>query len=188
MLKKVTDEQVVISSVITDIQKADRLILPGVGAFDQGMKKLQALNLIDILNEKVIVQKTPVLGICLGVQLFTGGSEEGSLPGLNWINGHTVRFNFEEEKKLKVPHIAWSDVISCKSSKLFQDMYPDSRFYFVHSYHLKCKNSEDVLLRSNYGYDFPAAIEKENILGVQFHPEKSHKYGMQLLKNFVEQY
>ena len=184
ILKKFT-EDVVISSNHEMIEKATKLILPGVGSFDNGMKNLKSFNLLNILNEKVVIEKIPVLGICLGMQLLTKRSEEGVLPGLAWIDAETVKFDFEKNK-LKIPHMGWNLVYVNKQNKLLDNMYEETRFYFVHSYYIKCNNKEDVILKTNYGLDFASAVNKENIYGVQFHPEKSHKFGLQLLKNFVE--
>lgn len=188
MLKKI-GVLAIISSDKEVISKATKLILPGVGSFDYGMEQLTQLGLVEVLKQKVIVEKTPILGICLGVQLLTQKSEEGNMSGLGFIEGETVKFNFAENTAhLKIPHMGWNDVSVEKESKLMQDMPTDMRFYFVHSYHLKMKNENDSLLKSHYSFDFTCGIEKEHIVGVQFHPEKSHRFGMQLLKNFVELY
>ena len=177
-----------ISSNKEDILIAEKLILPGVGSFDFGMNQLNKSGLIDILNLKVLEEKIPILGICLGVQLFTNQSEEGDLKGLSWFNAETVKFNFNESNKLKIPHMGWNEVIKIKDSRLLEDMSLESRYYFVHSYHLKCNDPKDALLETNYGYNFVSAIEKNNIVGVQFHPEKSHKFGMEILYNFIQNY
>jgi glutamine amidotransferase len=177
----------IISSDITDVENADKIVLSGVGAFDSGMKNIYNLGFLSVLNNKVLNDKTPILGICLGMQLFAKSSEEGELSGLGWINADTVRFNFNDESaKLKIPHMGWNLVNVQRDSLLFRDMFEESRFYFVHSYHLVCTEKEDVLCTTNHGYDFPSAVEKDNIFGVQFHPEKSHKFGMKILKNFAE--
>jgi glutamine amidotransferase len=177
-----------ISSNKEDILNAEKLILPGVGSFDFGMNQLNKSGLIDILNLKVLEEKIPILGICLGVQLFTNQSEEGDLKGLSWFNAETVKFNFNESNKLKIPHMGWNEVIKIKDSRLLEDMSLECRYYFVHSYHLKCNDPKDALLETNYGYNFVSAIEKNNIVGVQFHPEKSHKFGMKILNNFIQNY
>lgn len=187
MLKKV-GEKSIISSDIEEINVAEKLILPGVGAFDFGMEQLKNFDLINILNKKVLVDKIPILGICLGMQLFSKQSEEGLKPGLGWIEGITKKFSFDNHQNLAIPHMGWNTIKIKKESKLLSDLPKDSRFYFVHSYHLDCKDSSDQLCSSEYGFEFTSAIEKGNILGVQFHPEKSHKFGMQILKNFAEQY
>lgn len=187
MLKKIGQKSI-ITSVREDILASDKLILPGVGAYDYGIEQLYRSNLIDTINQKVVKDKTPILGICLGMQLFSKGSEEGSKPGLGWINAYTKKFRFNDEINLPVPHMGWNELKKNKESKLFAGLPINSRFYFVHSYHLNCEDSSDILFTSNYGYEFTSGIEKDNILGVQFHPEKSHKFGMQLLKNFAELY
>jgi len=177
----------VISDSVSDIENADKLVLSGVGAFDSGMKNISDLGFIPVLNSKVLSDKTPVLGICLGMQLFAESSEEGNLSGLGWINADAVRFNFNDDSdRLKIPHMGWNLVNLQRNSILFNGLSDESRFYFVHSYHLICREKEDVICTTNYGYNFPSAVEKENIHGVQFHPEKSHKFGMKLLKNFAE--
>jgi imidazole glycerol-phosphate synthase subunit HisH len=173
-----------ISSDAGDIESADKLILPGVGSFDHGMQKLQELNLIDILNKKVVRDKTPILGICLGMQLFTKTSEEGTLPGLGWVDANTVKFSLSGETSLKIPHMGW-DTLECKKPHyLMQGTDENTMYYFVHSYHVVCNCSEDILSKTHYEYDFVSSLVKDNIIGVQFHPEKSHKYGMKLLENF----
>ena len=182
-----------ISSQITNdkevIEKAEKLILPGVGHFDYGMQQLNKSNLIPLLNKKVLEDKTPILGICLGVQLFTEYSEEGTEKGLGWIKGKTISFDKSKlSSNQKIPNMGWADVYDYKQSKLFENMPEDPRFYFVHSYHLELDNPTDFLVTSNYGYEFAAGIEHENLLGVQFHPEKSHKYGMKMLENFANNY
>lgn len=187
ILKRIGEVSVVTSDK-DEIARATKLILPGVGAFDTGMRNLTGLNLIDILNKKVIEEKIPVLGICLGMQLLSKGSEEGSLPGLGWIDASTVRFKFEDSTEYKIPHMGWNFIRQHKTGRLFDNMYPDSRFYFVHSYFFSANDPEDVLTSTTYEIEFTSAIERGNILGVQFHPEKSHKFGMKLLKNFVELY
>lgn len=187
ILKRIGEVSVVTSDK-DEIARATKLILPGVGAFDTGMRNLTGLNLIDILNKKVIEEKIPVLGICLGMQLLSKGSEEGSLPGLGWIDASTVRFKFEDSTEYKIPHMGWNFIRQHKTGRLFDNMYPDSRFYFVHSYFFSANDPEDVLTSTTYEIEFTSAIERGNILGVQFHPEKSHKFGMKLLKNFVDFY
>ncbi len=188
MLKKL-GAQVMISSDGAVISEADKLIMPGIGAFDQGMKNLAEYGLISLLNRKVLEGKTPILGICLGMQLFTNSSEEGILSGLGWVEAETLRFKFNESQKtLKIPHMGWNTVKVCKDSPLFYDMFQEPRFYFVHSYHVVCRNEQVILTKTFYGYDFVSSFVKENIVGVQFHPEKSHKFGIRLLKSFVESF
>ena len=187
MLKRIGHDSI-ISSDPLQIAQAHKLILPGVGAFDAGMDALNELGLIDVLNRKVLQEKTPVLGICLGMQLLTKSSQEGRGLGLGWIDAQTEKFSFNQGKGLKIPHMGWNTVSIKKESKLMAGFGADARFYFVHSYHVVCRQSQDILSTTHHGYDFVSAIERDNILGVQFHPEKSHAYGMHLLKNFCESY
>ena len=187
ILKRIGEESKVTSDKY-DIARATKLILPGVGAFDTGMKNLTKLDLVSILNEKVLDEKIPVLGICLGMQLLSKGSEEGSVPGLGWINGEAMRFNFINSTEYKIPHMGWNFVHQHKKSNLFDNMFSDARFYFVHSFYFKANDPSDVLTSTTYEIEFTSAVEKANIIGVQFHPEKSHKFGMKLLKNFVDSY
>lgn len=180
-----------IDSVITDdvetIRRADKLILPGIGAFDNAMTNLYRLGISGVLNERVIEKNVPILGICLGMQIMSRCSEEGTMQGLGWIDAMTVRFRFEDELAgLKIPHMGWNTVDVRRSSGILDDLYEESRYYFVHSYHVRCADAANVLATSRYGVPFHAAVIKENIIGVQFHPEKSHKFGLRLLKNFAE--
>ena len=184
MIKKVGGKSL-ITSDLTEIEKATKLILPGVGSFDNGMKQLKELDLVALLNKKVLEEKTPIMGICLGMQLMTQSSEEGNEEGLGWIDAKTHRFVSDS---LKVPHMGWNIVLEQKNSNLFNKAKDEKRFYFVHSYYVSCNRKEDILSTTSYGYDFVSSFEKENIIGVQFHPEKSHKFGMNLFKNFVEKY
>lgn len=177
MLKKAGASEVLISDKVEDIQHAEKLILPGVGHFDYGMQKLNESGLIPILEQRVLQEKTPILGICLGAQLMTQSSEEGNVNGLGWVNGKTVAFDKTMLPDDKVPHMGWNDVFENKESQLFKTMSEHPRFYFVHSYHLEMENEQDVWLTSNYGYDFCAAYQKDNIYAYQFHPEKSHRTG-----------
>jgi imidazole glycerol-phosphate synthase subunit HisH len=176
-----------ISSLPADIRDASKLILPGVGAFDNGMKNIAEKGILPVLNEMATIKRIPILGICLGMQLLTRRSDEGSLAGLGWINADTHRFKFDAARTdLKIPHMGWNSTLAKKEHPLCSGLDTETRFYFVHSFHVVCDNPEDVLMQTHYGYDFTSAIQNENIMGTQFHPEKSHKYGMQLLKNFVE--
>ncbi|MFC1817257.1 imidazole glycerol phosphate synthase subunit HisH [Thermodesulfobacteriota bacterium] len=185
MFKKIGAPSIITAS-ISDIEQADKLILPGVGAYDTGMDQLKKRYLIPILEHKVNVLKTPILGICLGMQLLTQKGEEGDLPGLGWLNAKTIRFRFNNDsKKLKVPHMGWNTVRVARASPLFRNMYAESRFYFVHSFYVQCICEETVLTYTHYGLDFASAVQKDNIFGVQFHPEKSHKFGMKLLENYA---
>jgi imidazole glycerol-phosphate synthase subunit HisH len=187
ILKRIGEESI-ITSDRNEIAVAKKLILPGVGSFDTGIRNLQEIDLIGILNHKVLVERTPVLGICLGMQIFSKSSEEGTLPGLGWINAETRRFNLMNTSEYKIPHMGWNYAKLHKPGALFKDMYPDARFYFDHSFFLHTNDVSDILTSTTYETEFSSAVEKGNILGVQFHPEKSHKFGMKLLKNFVEYY
>ena len=184
MLEKIGAEAIT-SSNIQDIKEAKKIILPGVGAFDNAMKNLKNLGIIPILNKKVIEDKIPLLGICLGMQLLTKRSEEGSLEGLGWIDAETVRFEFGNNKSLKIPHMGWNTIDIKKECCLFKEMYEEPKFYFVHSYYVKCNNSENIFTTTNYGIEFCSSFIKDNIFGVQFHPEKSHNFGLKVLKNFA---
>ena len=172
----------VVSRERSVIETASRLIVAGVGAFDAGMRNLKSFDLISLLSDRVQEAKIPVLGICLGMQLFTESSEEGNLPGLGWIKGNTVHFKLPSN--YKIPHMGWNSVTSKKSSSLSDSLSEESRFYFVHSYHCVPKNSADILLTTNYCDDFVSGLQNDNIFGVQFHPEKSHKFGMRILESF----
>lgn len=167
------------------IAVADKIILPGVGAFDTGMANLAAAGLVDLLHRKVREGTTPLLGLCLGMHLITKGSEEGTLPGLGWIDGRTVRFRFGTGSTLKIPHMGWNTLRVERDASLFRDLLPDSRFYFVHSFHVECSDPDDVAATTLHGYQFPSVIQRGHIMGTQFHPEKSHRFGMKLLQNFV---
>ena len=184
MLKKISADSIITDDV-QKIRDAKKLILPGVGAFDTGMKNLRAKGLIEILKEKVLVEKMPILGICLGMQLLTTTSEEGIEPGLNFIDAKTIKFIFPQNSRMKVPHMSWSDIqIKEYSHPLFKGVIETPRYYFVHSYHVKCSNVENILAEACYGNNFTSIIGKDNIIGVQFHPEKSHSFGMHILQNF----
>lgn len=186
MLKKI-GVPAMISAKPEHIRAAEKLILPGVGAFDHGMSNLTERGLIPLLNQKVIEERKPILGICLGMQLLVQSSEEGKMRGLGWIDAETRRFKFNgENSELKIPHMGWNPVKPVGEGLLFQGFPQPPRFYFVHSYHICCRHPEDVMGTTFYGYDFAAAIRRDNILGTQFHPEKSHKFGMQVLRNFAE--
>jgi len=169
------------------IMTADKLILPGIGAFDHGMENLHRRGLIEVLNKHVLEHKCPILGICLGMQLFSNKSEEGQMEGLHWIPAMTKKFIFNDlDRKLKIPHMGWNIVIPKHKNTLFAEFDLPPRFYFVHSYHVCCENKEDILGLSIHGYEFVAAVQRDNIMGTQFHPEKSHRYGLQLLKSYAE--
>ena len=187
MFKKIGIKSVV-SSDPNIINQADKLVLPGVGAFDRGMQNLIDRGLIDLLNTRVLKENVPILGLCLGMQLFTRSSEEGSSSGLGWVDAKTVRFIFPQgdNKSLKVPHMGWNTIKICKQHSLFSNYAEPPRFYFVHSYYVQCAIQETILATSHYGIEFASMIIQDNIIGAQFHPEKSHSFGMRLLKNFAE--
>jgi len=176
----------IISSEKNDILKASKLILPGVGHFGQAMNNIHRLDLKSVLDEKVLHEKTPILGICLGMQLLTGYSEEGNIKGLEWIDAITQRFDFSKnEHKLRVPHVGWNNLKLLTSSILLQNIDLSKRFYFTHSYFVKCQQAEYAITETDYGINFHSIIQKDNIYGTQFHPEKSHMYGLNIIKNFV---
>ncbi len=186
MLKKV-GARAEASSDPDVLRRAEKLILPGVGAFDAGMRKLRETGLIPLLNELVLEKKVPVIGLCLGMQLMTKRSAEGTEAGLGWFDAETLRFQFgPENAHLKVPHMGWNTLEVRRPHPLVADLGPEPRFYFVHSYHVVCADPADVVACTDYGHAVTAVIARRNILGAQFHPEKSHKFGMQLFRNFVE--
>jgi glutamine amidotransferase len=175
-----------ISDLPRDVSNADKLILPGVGHFQKAVENLKQLHLWETLNEAVIGIKKPILGICLGMQLMAMRSEEGNLPnGFGWFDAEVVKFRMRDFLKYKVPHTGWNQIIKLKESRLMEDIPNWSEFYFVHSYHFKCNNPADILNETEYECKFTSAVEKENIFGVQYHPEKSHDLGEKLLKNFA---
>lgn len=168
------------------LSAATKILLPGVGSFDNAMQKLQSLGLVEVLRERAAAG-IPFLGICLGMQLLASGSEEGVLPGLDLISGTVRKFLLDtSQTSLKIPHMGWNLIRHVKDSRLTAGLDDRSRFYFVHSYHYECANAADRLLETQHGYAFTSGVERGNVMGVQFHPEKSHRYGMQLIKNFVE--
>ncbi|HOY31323.1 MAG TPA: imidazole glycerol phosphate synthase subunit HisH [Bacteroidales bacterium] len=186
MIKKSGSESMVTSDPVI-IDKAEKIIIPGVGAFDNGMKNLSEYGLIDVLNKKVLEEKVPILGICLGMQLMAKSSEEGVLPGLGWIDGVCKKFRFDDNNShLRIPHMGWNEVNIIKKDGIFRNMYEDASFYFVHSYHVVCHDAQDVAATTGYGYEFTSSLQHENIYATQFHPEKSHKFGLLVMKNFAE--
>lgn len=174
-----------ISNHSSDISKADKVILPGVGHFQKAVENLKQLHLWDALNDAVLVTKIPILGICLGMQLMAARSEEGNAQGLGWFDAEVIKFKVKDSLKFKVPHTGWNQIMKTKESQLIQDIPDLSEFYFVHAYHFKCNDPADILNETEYEYTFTSAVEKENIFGVQYHPEKSHDIGDQLLNNFI---
>lgn len=176
----------IISSDPEDIISCQKIILPGIGHFGKAMSKLKKLNLLDTLHEAVLVKQKPVLGICLGMQLMAKKSEEGNAVGLGWFDSEAIKFNVSDTIRHKIPHIGWNRISIKKNSLLMKNISELSEFYFLHSFYLKVNNQSDVLNETEYDFVYPSAIEKDNIFGVQYHPEKSHEAGSQLLKNFVE--
>lgn len=166
------------------IERAERIILPGNGAFDACMRNLRTSGLVPLLEDRVLSQRVPLLGICVGAQMLGHGSEEGSEPGLGWLDLHVRRFPMLPG--LRVPHMGWNEVLpTAASHPLVQGLDVDARFYFVHSYYMEVVSEECVLMRAHHGIDFVAGVTQGNIAGVQFHPEKSHRFGRRLLSNFV---
>ena len=168
------------------IKNADKLVLPGVGHFGKAIENLKTLGLYDTLNEKVLTHKTPILGICLGMQLMTNGSEEGDSIGFGWVDAEVKKFSIDNTLDYKVPHSGWNSVEIVKDSRLMNGISNQSEFYFVHSYLCSCNDKEDVLNVTNYEMQFDAAFEKDNIFGVQYHPEKSFEVGKILINNFIQ--
>jgi glutamine amidotransferase len=176
----------VITSDPEELRKADKLILPGVGHFKKGMDNLKTSGLQDLLNELVLKEHKPILGICLGAQLMTMHSEEGDVDGLQWVNANTVRFKTERLNGLKVPHMGWSDITPKDNNPLWEGLPAEPRFYHVHTYHFAFNDKAEVSATTHYGYDFACAFHHSNIYGTQFHPEKSHRFGMKVLENFAK--
>jgi len=184
MIRKVGGD-CMISGDKDEIRNAEKIVIPGVGNFGHGMKMLRASGLVEMLNWFALEAKRPVLGICLGAQILGKGSEEAEdEPGLGWIDMYCHRFPNKEG--FRVPHMAWNEIELKQDSPLFAEMSPDSRYYFVHSYFMDCSNPENVMSQTHYGIDFTSSVRKENIFGAQFHPEKSHRFGMAMMKAFVE--
>ena len=173
------------TSVPGEIANARKLVLPGVGAFDKAMRTLRERDLVSPLNVAVLERRVPVLGVCLGMQLLARRSEEGSEPGLGWIDADVVRIRPNLESNLKVPHIGWSDIEPSGSSPLFRPQESRERFYCVHSYHIVCDRADDVAARIDYGAPLVCAVGHGNIHGAQFHPEKSHRFGMRLFRDYA---
>ena len=165
MLKKIGEDSI-ISADVNEIGKATRLILCGIGAFDDGMNKLEELGIVEVLKQRVLKDKIPILGICLGMQLFTQGSEEGKKEGLGFVNAETKPFNFStltDASSFRIPHIGWNDVTPGKPSRLFEPMHSEPRYYFVHSYYVKLEEPQDELLSTKYGIEFTSAFEKDKV-------------------------
>ena len=177
---------IVIAKKAQDLEAASKIILPGVGAFDRAMELLEQSGMRETLDRTVIDKKTPVLGICVGMQMLAHSSEEGKLPGLGWIQAEVKRFDPSKLNHVThLPHMGWNNVAPRANNALFKELNDQSRFYFLHSYYFECIKNEDVIAVTDYGGPFSCAVNSGNIYGVQFHPEKSHQYGIQLLKNFA---
>lgn len=177
------------AEVVTDPDSAfscKRLVLPGVGAFDAGMRALQENGWLDVLNHIALERRVPVLGICLGMQLLCRRSEEGTLPGLGWIDADVVVFDSNALPNLKIPHMGWAPVNPVRENPLIPNDKGLQRFYHVHKYHAVCDRKESVLATAHYGIDFTTGVCRDNIYGVQFHPEKSHRFGMGLMRRFLD--
>ena len=178
---------VAVARTADELNGATRLILPGVGSFDHAMERLGASGMRARLDELVLEKLLPVLGVCVGMQILAKSSEEGRLQGLGWVDGRVRHLHGDKPGvKLRLPHMGWNDVSPVGSSGLFAGLEHDARFYFLHSYCFECERSESMLASSNYGGTFACAVQSRKILGVQFHPEKSHQWGTRLLKNFAE--
>ncbi len=168
-----------------DIANASKLILPGVGSFDDAMNRLNQSGMREALDEAVLERKIPVIGICVGMQMLAERSDEGQMPGLGWVRGQVKRFNAEQiPYKTKFPHMGWNNFTPIKENPLLFELENGARFYFLHSYYFECTDAENVIATTEYGIQFASAICKENIFGIQCHPEKSHQFGIKLLHNF----
>lgn len=177
---------VIVSSNAQDILASDKIILPGVGHFGKAMANIKNLGLIETLNEAVLTKRIPVLGICLGMQLMAQYSEEGNCAGFGWIDAGVVRFQVSNTQKFKIPHMGWNTLTQKKQSMLLEDIHEKAEFYFVHSYYMQPHKQEIILTETEYDIRYCSAIELGNVFGVQFHPEKSHLAGMQILANFLK--
>ena len=177
-----------IDAIITNdeeiLNKASKLILPGVGHFKKGMENLHSSGLKTLLDKMVLEDKKPILGICLGAQLMTKHSEEGDVDGLGWVDAVTVKFDENKINNHKIPHMGWTDIMTVDENPLWKNLPDEPRFYFVHTYHFQFQEQDEISAMADYSYPFACAFHKKNIYGTQFHPEKSHKFGMKVLENF----
>lgn len=177
----------VIASRIEALEGATKIILPGVGAFDMAMDLFHRSGMRERLTQMVTQKRVPILGVCVGMQMLARSSAEGKLPGLGWIEGRVLKFDSGREKRaMAIPHMGWNSVHPRRENRLLENMREGASFYFLHSYFFECRNSEDCLAETEYGGRFSSAVNSGNIYGVQFHPEKSHQNGIQLLKNFAD--
>lgn len=179
--------QTTVARKASDLKKASKIILPGVGAFDFAMSQLNKSGMKEAIEEKVFKDEVPILGICVGMQMLAKSSDEGELGGLGWINGTVKKFDASKLIfKAKLPHMGWNTIESFRENPLLKGFNGDSRFYFLHSFFFECENDEYKIATTDYGVTFASAINKDHIYGIQFHPEKSHSNGMQLLNNFAQ--
>lgn len=174
-----------VSAAHADIERADALVLPGVGHYGRAMDKLRQLDLLTLLTDRVLGAGVPVLGICLGMQLLMEHSEEGDVAGLGWLKGQTVRFRLDGGRGMKVPHIGWNSAEPVRAHPIADGLGPDEGFYFVHSYHVELADPADALHQTTYGYPFVSAVQRDNLFGFQYHPEKSQDAGLRLFQNFI---
>jgi glutamine amidotransferase len=187
MFKRLGVTNVRITSDLNKINESSKIILPGVGSFKKAVKNLSRKGLIEILEKKVFQEEIPLMGICLGMQLLFEKSEEGNCDGLGWIKGDVIKFDFKDNlSEFKVPHMGWNQTLIKKKSELVKNLPLNNKFYFAHSFFVKCKDYEDILMTTQYGAKFTSGIQKNNIFGFQFHPEKSHKYGIKIFENFLK--
>ncbi|MBS4064897.1 MAG: imidazole glycerol phosphate synthase subunit HisH [Chitinophagaceae bacterium] len=175
-----------IAKTSQDLVDAQKLVLPGVGSFDYAMSQLNASGMREILDELVVEKKVPVIGICVGMQMMGNRSDEGKMEGLKWIDSEILKFDQTLiQQRTKLPHMGWNDVYPINNHPLFRGLEKDAIFYFLHSFYFKCNNATDSIAISDYGISFSSAVNRDNIYGIQFHPEKSHQYGEKLLHNFA---